>query len=187
MSRTVTVLVCGISGVGKTRLISKVLDRFPDALTWRAGEIVGDARKTFDAERLRTLPSSEIARSQELLVDGFARRAGLKAGHTVILDAHAVLDTDEGLYDIPVDVICRLAPSCLVHVEDDVAQIASRRQADASRQRPRRTWEQLGEYQERSIRVCTEFASVLGISLSRIRSGDESSLAAAISSVSHVG
>jgi adenylate kinase len=70
----------------------------------------------------------------------------------------------------------------LVHVEDEVHRVASRREADASRPRPRRTAEQLIEYQNRSVRVCSAFASALGIPLSRLRSGDESSFVEAISS-----
>src|SRR5580704_17600695 len=99
-----TIMVCGIAGVGKTHLIHAALGRLPSGLTWRASEIIGEARKTRDPERLRALPADDIRRSQELLVDGFEARRRALPDNLVLLDAHSVIDSDDGLFEIPVDI-----------------------------------------------------------------------------------
>src|SRR5258705_10790450 len=113
-SSGVTILVCGISGVGKTSLIQSSTKDFPNALRWRASDIIAQAREMSDPERLRLLPPLELLRSQELLVEGFRAHRELFPSELVILDAHSVIDTDEGFFQVPVEVVSRLSPSGIV-------------------------------------------------------------------------
>ena len=175
-----TVLVFGVSGVGKTSLIAQVLPRLTDALTWQAGEIIGEARQTSDPEYLRTLPSDKLEESQELLVKGFHARAGQRNGRLVLLDAHAVIDTEHGLFDIAASIIARLEPIGLIHIEDDPAQILERRRLHAGRPRPSRTVEQLALYQDRSLGRCEHLARELALQLQRVISGDGERLERAV-------
>jgi adenylate kinase len=174
------VFVCGISGVGKTHLIRQVLPELPEAVSWTASEIIGEARQNADPEYLRTLPAQELVRSQELLVRGFRARLDTTAAALVLLDGHTVLDTDEGFFDIDVAVIRRLDPTALIHVEDHVAHILERRTADARKPRPARTAQQLDDYQDRSRAVCARFAQTLNRPLLTIYSDDAVGFLAAV-------
>lgn len=166
-----TVLVCGVSGVGKTHLIQSSLCQLPGALSWRASEMIGDARETADPERLRTLSMDEIRYSQELLVEGFKIRRRAHPGDLVLLDAHSVIDSDHGLVEIPADIVAHLELSGIIHVSDDIDRIVERRLMDRKRVRPTRTRDHLDTYQARSLKVCQSYQDALGIPLVQIRSG----------------
>lgn len=184
-----TILVCGVSGVGKTHLINRVLQKIPDAVSLRASAIIGATRDNSDPEYLRALPTDELTRSQELLVRGFLERRCSLAGKRVLLDAHSVIDTGHPtgqviLLEIPTDVIARLEPSGIIHVEDSVKRIAERRNLDAVRSRPARSFEQLDAYQVRSLTICKQYEGALGIPLMRVDSGDEEEFTRAIATLS---
>lgn len=178
-----TILVCGISGVGKTRLINRTLGRIPGAVVLRASEIIGLARQNNDPEFLRRLPRNELERSQELLVQGYRQYRETRSDDVVILDAHSVIDqgdSEPALFDVPVNFIAKLRPQGIIFVEDSVEQIAIRRLNDRCRSRPQRSLEQLETYQVRSLAVCESYQSALGVPLLRVRSGDELAFIGAI-------
>lgn len=174
------VMVCGISGVGKTRLIRQVLPDLPETLTWTASEIIGEARRNTDPEYLRTLPADELARSQEMLVRGFRHRWDETIATLILLDAHCVLDTDEGLFEIDTGIIRRLDPVSFIHVEEHVEQILERRTADTRKRRPDRSLQQLRDYQDRSRQACEGFAQALHRPMIQIHSADAAGFLAAI-------
>lgn len=179
----VTILVFGISGVGKTTLLESALQRFPAAHVWRASDIIGIARHEPDPEKLRTLPLDEIRLNQELLVRGFEARRREFAESLVLLDAHSVLDTEAGLIDIPVEVVSAFIPSGIIHVSDQIEQIQARRLADSARARPQRSLIELREYQERSMAACERFKSALEIPLIYVRAGEAGAFVAAIARI----
>jgi adenylate kinase len=178
-----TILVCGISGVGKTSLIQVALGKFLAAVTWRASEIIAEARSISDPERLRALPPEEIHRSQEFLVSGFEARRRAFSNEIVILDAHSVIDTDNGLFDVPVDVVKRLRPAGIIHVSDDIERIEERRLIDLDRVRVSRSLAKLQEYQMRSIAVCEGYQAALGVPLLHVRAGHDAAFAKAIQDI----
>lgn len=132
-----TVVVCGISGVGKTHLIRAAIERLPDAVTWSASEIIGEARQNTDSEYLRSLPEDELSRSQEMLVHGFARRAHGVRNYLVLLDAHCVLEVDTGMFDIPGEIMRRLSPLGFIQLDDQVERILERRTRDTKKRPPK--------------------------------------------------
>jgi adenylate kinase len=175
-----TVIVCGISGVGKTHLIRSVLAQLPNAVTWSASEIIGEARGNTNPEYLHTLPTDELARSQEMLVRSFAQRREEARTPLILLDAHCVLDTDGGIFEIETQVMRRLAPEAFVHVEDHVGRILERRAQDTQRRRPARSLEQLQQYQDRSRQVCRQYEAALRRPMIQLYSGDSDGLLRAI-------
>jgi len=175
--------VCGISGVGKTHLIRQVLPELQHAVSWTAGEMIGEARENADPEYLRTLPQNELIQSQELLVRSFRRRLDETTAALILLDAHCVLDTEEGFFEIDTGVIRRLDPMAFIHIEDHVERILERRTADTRKRRPARNAEQLHDYQERSRRVCEAFALALHRPMIQIYSDDTVGFLAAIHEV----
>lgn len=178
-----TILVCGVSGVGKTKLLNEVPRFLPSVAVWRASEIIGAARNILDPEVLRTLPTEEILQSQSLLVQGFEVQRREFPGLLVLLDAHSVIDSDSGFIEIPVDVAARFAPSGILHVSDDPPRILERRIADTRRIRPTRTVDQLREYQRRSVEVCEGYRDALKVPLIEVRSGNIDGFINAIQSV----
>jgi adenylate kinase len=79
----------------------------------------------------------------------------------VVFDGHLVIDTDRDLVEIPLEVIARLRPSLMVHVEDDAEKIAVRRSQDRDRVRPVRSVEILEKHQRLSRRLWEAYASAL--------------------------
>jgi adenylate kinase len=175
-----TILVFGISGVGKTRLIQRTKDQLMPVFTWRASEIIGEARNISSGEDLRRLPVNEIQASQELLVRGFSVRRCANPHELVILDAHSVIDADGGLVDIAADVVARLYPAGLIHVGDTAANIHQRRDADAARPRPAREVAELEQYQKRSLEICRRYSEALLVPLVEVISGDEQAFIRAV-------
>jgi adenylate kinase len=178
-----TILVCGIAGVGKTWLLHAVQGQLTNALIWSAGQIIGEARALQDPEALRSLPAEEIARSQELLVRGFEAMRDEHPNELALLDAHSVIDSAEGLIDIPIVIVRRLGPVGIVHVEDAVQRILERRVNDRLRTRPPRTADQLYEYQRRSALNCRAFAVALRVPLRHVSAGDVAGLTQAIEDI----
>jgi adenylate kinase len=161
--RPVVIVVCGISGVGKTWRVADALRSLPHAVTWTASEIIGTERQNQDTEYLRSLPTDEINRSQEMLVAGFGRRLAAQDCDLVLLDAHSVIDSAAGLHDIPVDVFRRLTPRGFVHLSDFVESIHQRRRNDHKKQRPDRTLSELEVHQDRSLGNCRQYGAELGV------------------------
>jgi adenylate kinase len=175
-----TILVFGISGVGKTRLIARAKDQLMPVLTWRASEMIGEARQISNSEDLRRLPVNQLLASQELLVRGFEVRRRSNPDALVILDAHSVIDADGGLVEIAIDVVARLHPAGLIHVGDTAAHIQQRRDADIARPRPVRNAAELEHYQERSLDMCRRYSEALLVPLIEVISGDEQAFIRAI-------
>lgn len=184
---TKSVFVCGIAGVGKTYLINRVIVRFPTVVTHRASAIIQEARKVSDQDTLRCLPIDEIAASQELLVRGLGRLRDECAANLIVLDGHSVIDTNDGFFDITVETIKRLSVQSIVHLEDSVDRIKERRDKETARERPRRSADQLAEYQSRSLRMCGSYERDLSIPLTRLRANDEVGLANVISQLLATG
>ena len=178
-----TILVCGISGVGKTRLLNDVLKSLPSAVLWRASEIIGAARNVLDPETLRTLPATEILRSQALLIRGFEALRRAFPNTLVLLDAHSVIDADTGYIEIPVEVVRRFVLSGILHVSDEPARILKRRIADTERVRPVRSLVHLVEYQLRSRAACEGYSAALNVPLIEVRSGEVEASTRAIQAI----
>jgi adenylate kinase len=170
--KPVVIVVCGISGVGKTWRVAEALRSLPRALTWTASEIIGTERQNQDTEYLRSLPTDEINRSQEMLVAGFERRLNAQDCDLVLLDAHSVIDSAAGFHDIPVDVFRRLKPSGFVHLSDSVEAIHQRRRNDHKKQRPQRTLVELEVYQYRSLGNCRHYGAELSVSVAELHAID---------------
>lgn len=181
------IVVCGISGVGKTWRVAEALRSLPRAVTWTASEIIGTERQNQDTEYLRSLPTDEINRSQEMLVAGFERRLNAQDCDLVLLDAHSVIDSAAGLHDIPVDVFRRLKPRGFVHISDSVEAIHQRRRDDRKKQRPHRTLAELEAYQNRSLGNCRHYGAELGVPVAALHEIDTEAFLTALHRLVGVG
>jgi len=164
MSNPRIISVFGISGVGKSTLISEARKDVPESLHLQASALIkgGLRDSATSSESLRCRPSGEIRTNQDILVDSFWRSVRSEPQTLVIFDGHLVIDTGKELVEIPQEVIASLRPSLMVHVEDDVSKIAARRAQDRRRVRPVRCEETLEQHQRLSRRLCETYASALG-------------------------
>lgn len=170
------VAVLGLSGVGKTTLLRDAQRRFSFTHLQAAELIVSEKREREGGSIARDLlREGNIDENQALLVSGFRRLAPNEG--LIVLDGHAVVDTPEGLVEIPPSVFASIDVSGLVVVIDDVESIVSRRRSDSRRTRPLRSTEELARHQERSVLAATRVALTLGVPLFVVPSNDRLDMA----------
>jgi adenylate kinase len=165
MTPPICLCVFGISGVGKTTLIAKALANIQDGLHLQASALIkqGLADPLKDSEMLRRSSGDRILANQMVLIEMFDRACAVANARVTVFDGHLIIDTDKGLFEIPLYVIAALKPGLLVHVDADPAVIALRRSQDTARSRPARSAEVLDAHQAKSRALCREYSTTLGI------------------------
>jgi adenylate kinase len=164
-----TILVCGVPGVGKTTLIRSSIENLPDASFLEARDVIAHAAQSDEATGMfPTSPAHRVARHFQLLVHGFTAERASRGNDVMILESASVVDTEAGWFEAPIHALKTIAPSMLVHVEDDCEKIAERRFRDRAAVRLTRSPIELARYQERSLRACERHAARLGCSLHRL-------------------
>jgi len=166
------VAVFGISGVGKSWLVSRLAER-RGMRHVQAGELLRLEKEKIEgrstsAEELR---KGAVLDNQTLLLRAFEKACAAEP-RDVLFDGHSVVDTDTGLVEVPVSVIKGLGPKGIVFVSSEPREIAARRFADSSRMRPQRSINELAAQQEVALRVCKNYSLSLNISCFIVASGD---------------
>lgn len=176
-------IVAGISGVGKTWLLERVGAAVPMQIL-SASTLIRDSLARTDGQvtsqdHLRAL---DIDNNQAALLEAFNRY--IDPGKTlIILDAHVVIDTPDGLVHIGSDVFREINPDFVIFIEDKPQNIHRNRERDASRVRPERSVDSLAKQQKIAITVAREIADNLSIPIHFIDGGDEEALARVLSTV----
>lgn len=160
-SKIGTVIVFGISGVGKTAACADFVKRHPEVLHTSAGALLQSVTAPA-GEVLRTESTDALLKIQMMLGAAFANWRAERAASAVLIDAHSVIDNDKELIEVPVEVIRSLEPTGLVLLEEAPELIAERRELD-SRVRPRRSIESLRQQTEAARRVCLRYAEDLDL------------------------
>jgi adenylate kinase len=173
-----TILLIGISGVGKSHLAISAISKLANVVHVKASQLLKEELAA-QAEALRL---GSIQENQSILVTAFRRKRQNTTG-TLLLDSHTIIDGREGIEVIPFAVFEAFEPKAMVAVYDEPQIIAERRNSDLSRTRPQRTAKQLEEHQARSEKVGAEYATRLNIPFIRVRAGDAQALADAICSL----
>ncbi|MGV8938649.1 MAG: ATP-binding protein [Allorhizobium sp.] len=178
-----TILVFGISGVGKSWLCGQA------AASLDIRHISGSELIRAEKERLTSqivsadaLRSDRVVDNQQLLLHGFDVYKTQDA-RPILFDGHNVVDTDDGLVKIAADVIFSLEPNAIVVVTDTASKVMERRSADSSRARPTRAAEALLSYQALCVQLGREHASALSIPFREISSGHTDDFIAFLRSV----
>lgn len=163
MVSTRTILVFGVSGVGKTSSCEDYVRRHPDWLYLRASALL--ALATGEApETLRTDTAGSIKSNQSLLGNALRAARAQQPGRSVLLDAHAIIDNDKALVEVPLDAVADLGADAMILLEAGVEALA-RRRAHAHRQRPIRSLEQLGREIAAESKTVEAYARKLKIPL----------------------
>jgi len=144
------VVVAGVSGVGKSFLLTRL--RATQAFQHlQASEVIAAERRLQTRENFgELLRNGNIGDNQTNLISGFGRQRSVDAP-CVVLDGHVVIDTDGGYVAIEPHVFEDIGVTRLVLLVDNPVAIASRRVADTHRHRPVRTPQQIADYQAASV------------------------------------
>lgn len=173
-----TVAVFGLSGVGKSFLISRTLeDSACRIASTHAGTLIGIGRGA-SSDELRLLPKERILANQEILVQQLAAFVFENmSADCVLLDGHCVVDNGRCLVGIPVEVIDRLHLSLVVYVREEPETIYQRRKIDLTRDRPEVLTDQLAMQQDAALEICREYERELDVPLLILSASDHSVLA----------
>ncbi|WP_158644828.1 ATP-binding protein [Bradyrhizobium daqingense] len=163
ISRIGTVLVFGISGVGKSTACASYVARHPSVLHTSAGALL-QAAKNIDSAILRTDVAGNVLQNQNLLGEALRHFRLGRETSDVLIDAHSVIDNDHELIEVPVDAVRAMSPDGLVLLEAPPELVMERRRKD-TRLRPSRTAEELQFQTGVARRVCESYASELALPL----------------------
>lgn len=167
-----TILVFGISGVGKSWLCRQAAQSL--AVRHISGsQLIQAEKERVTSQKVSTdaLRTDRVVDNQRLLLEGF-QNYRLNDNTSILFDGHNVIDTDNGLVEIPYEVISGLEPAAIVIVIDTPDTIMMRRASDPSRARPLRSVEALSTYQDLCLELAKRHASALSVPTIAIQSGD---------------
>lgn len=157
MSTRVVALV-GVSGVGKSTLLRKIEGKV-SFLHLQASQLIKDeiAQITVAKPTSEQLRNGPVIDNQALLVSAFRRKTSTHSG-LIVLDGHTIVDTPEGLVEIPAAVFAEMNVTHFIVLHDFPGLISERRQADKYRKRPGRTDDELIDHQWRSLAAAARIA-----------------------------
>ncbi|NIX77370.1 ATP-binding protein [Microvirga terricola] len=169
-----TIVVFGISGVGKTSSCLAFVAENPEHLHLSASELLRSAAAA-DPALLRIAPADRILENQRLLPDALQARREGQWHRPVLIDAHSVVDNDRELVRVPVEVIRSLDPDGLLLLEEAPEIIAARRSELGSR-RPARSIDQIVHEAEVARQAVLDYAKYLELPLEVIDMGGKAPL-----------
>ena len=185
MGLTKVIAVFGLSGVGKSTTLKRVVAESGGLATVvNAGVLI--RRQTLNdesSEALRLLPTEDIQRNQEILVEELARERTAIGAHVLLLDGHCVIDNGDQLVPIPVEIIEQLDLAALVFVQEEAREIRARRLGDEKRMRPDLSPAEIAKQQNQALEICDSYASELGLSLTVVTTEQWQSVARLVEDV----
>ncbi|KTW00509.1 ATP-binding protein [Sphingomonas sanguinis] len=150
----------GISGVGKTRFASALVELNPEVLHLQASALLRRA-SGLGNEALRTANRNQLVANQSALALATEQARSGQRERPVLIDAHSVIDNDIELVDVPFDAIQPLNIETYIFLRASPSSIIQRRSA-STRSRPLRSAEELAKHQSRALAVCREYADSSG-------------------------
>lgn len=158
------IIIAGISGVGKSHVVSTLRERNSDLIHFSAGTLIKKRVASLDRDELRKLGDNEILKNQYLLIDQFNEElASLKDGQKILFDAHMIIDAENDVVEIPFEIFELLKPCALIFLKEEPSIIFNRRNSDESRKRPMRSVEVLTKHQARSLSMAEEYSCKLDV------------------------
>lgn len=168
----------GLSGVGKTRLLTQLEANIPNCIRLSVSELMTTTQKmtAVGPNYLRMLPKEKILENQNHIVAEIRKASISVENQLILLDAHSVIDNFLELIKVPVEIIRSLRPISIVFIYDEPENIAQRRKDDSSRQRPSRTISELTEQQDIAREICSQYATILSLTYHEVASHDYNAL-----------
>ena len=166
-------IIAGLSGVGKTYVINALMQKDGDYAHFSAGSLIKTRMASLERDHLRELEKNVILNNQRLMVEQFRKEIlALDRKFKILFDAHMLIDSDQGIVEIPYEIFEQILPTRLIFLFDKVDQIIARREGDTTRKRPTRTTAEITKQQERSILLAQKYCDNLGIPFMQIHSND---------------
>jgi len=170
MTRRIALL--GLSGVGKSTLIGRLNRRIP-LLHLQASALI-KAEQTYRAQfpdSSESLRTGAVLDNQALMIAAF-QRTTTDVEVPIVFDGHSVIDSRDGLVEIPASVFAELSLDAIFYLSAVPHIITKRRLADTARKRPIRDSETLAEHQRIAIDVAQRIAEQIGCTFTQISDGD---------------
>lgn len=141
------VVIVGIPGVGKSSVVSKVVDmlnaRGKGPLVLNYGTVMLEEAQSYGVKSRDEIRRLSIEKQRSLQVHAASRISEMQ-GEFVIVDTHLFISTAEGFWPgIPLDVLQALKPTNLILVSAAANEVLERRQKDQTRFRDPATIESL--------------------------------------------
>jgi adenylate kinase len=172
--------VFGVSGVGKTTLITQFVREHKDWQALSASKLLAQLTH-LASDKLRVSDRPRIENNQFLLAEAIHQHRRISKRETDwLLDAHSLIDNNREFVPVPTAAIALINPDSLIFVFDSAQQIRERRAADRQRQRPLLSIERIDEEQELAFQTCLQYSTELKLELCRVASNDSAAFAAAI-------
>jgi adenylate kinase len=157
-------IIAGLSGVGKTHLINRIINEEKNFIHFSAGTLIKKRLENVERDSLRELGNDTIIANQFLMVEQMSEEiAQFNSPQKILLDAHMLIDGQDGILEIPYEIFERLAPRRLILLVANAEDIVSRRSLDSSRKRPLRTSNEIAQQQLRSVELARTYCQKMGI------------------------
>lgn len=181
MNAAPIIAILGLSGSGKSHLARTIVRARPSILRVTAGGLLRRSLHT-TGEKLRTADSDDVRENQFELAKALAEERAGQCDRPVLLEAHAFIDNDRELVDVPTSVMASLDLSGIILVDVPATTVLERRAIDI-RKRPSRSLAELRQQRRKSRGLAEDYASALDIPLIRIDSGDRARALAFIDTI----
>ena len=179
-------VIAGLSGVGKTFVIEKLVCESDSYFHLSAGSLIKKRLANLDRGQLRKLEKNSILANQYLMTEQFKEELNtIDRRFSIIFDAHMVIDNDHELIEVPYEIFEQLSPARIILISDEAEKIIERRKFDNSRKRPIRSIPEIIEQQNRSIMLAQYYSSKLSIPFIEIKNGAMQELSNIMAARSH--
>jgi adenylate kinase len=140
--RKKTIIITGISGVGKTTVLNEVIklakNENKDIKIFNYGSIMLEVAEhrgeKIDRDGLRHIPLKTNQKLQDLAAIEIAKK--MKGLDAVIVDTHMIVRTDTGYWSgLPLNILEKLNPDHLILIEAEPEEVLLRRTKDETRLR----------------------------------------------------
>ncbi|WP_297591676.1 adenylate kinase [Nitrosopumilus sp.] len=170
------IVMIGIAGVGKTTLLSKIVEILKNnnksVKVISYGTLMFDVAKENglqDRDELRKLPVSEQQSLQKIVAEKIASQNE----QIVIIDTHAFINSPEGYYPgLPEHVLKILKPSNFISVSAKPEEIYNRRMKDDTRNRDKITIENIKKELDVQSGMISACAVITGSPVKHILNGE---------------
>ncbi len=158
-----TIAILGLSGVGKTTLISQFIINNPEFLHVQASSLLRNRLSKVEHDELRLQNKGKILDNQKIIVDEFLKFLKKNKEHDIIFDGHSVINTDKEIIKIPPSIFRDIGVNNIIFVSADPQRIYKQRLIDLKRTRAMQSLEAIGYTQNMAADHAKFIAKEIGV------------------------
>ena len=156
------VLICGLSGSGKSSMIAALKSEDPSVIHIRASKLLSDAGKP-----IAHISKEDALMNQNALAELLAKELATDAP-LVLIDGHVLIETAAGPYLLSDDALSNLKINGVIFIAADPELVSYRRQGTNMET----SKEVLSHLMQLEAMQARRFADARGIQYARVDSGD---------------